>query len=331
MLLKPYLGSLLLLALSPLWFADAHSAVRVLGHYSVRGRIESQSESCRWSLPAQQFLKLSDSGKTELLNGCDVIVLIEGMITGDDGSDFVKLRSWSDGYYKRSKLGYLWQLRLNSAGGSVVASIMMAKAIRASALMHDRGMGWIGPGDKCYSACVIVLAASYRRSVAGRVGIHRPYFVGDEYTQMGYKDLKQAYDGLYEELSALFKQWNLSRPLVDDMFAVPSTGVRILTDEELSAYGLNKDDWVLTEEFNADTRAACGEEAAVKGSVEDAVAASAWWASPKGQECQRKLNALAKARSVARIKRLCGEASANAYERGQRVSQECVDRIKAAE
>ena len=326
MTLKPHLGSLLLLALSPLWFADAHSAVRVLG-FSSMGR-----ESCRWALPAQQFLKLADSEKIELFNACEVQFLIQGIITGDDGRDFVNLISWYDGYYKRSKNGrFLPTVRLNSEGGSVVASIMMAKAIRASALMRDTGSTWIAPGKKCYSACVIVLGASYRRSVAGRVGIHRPYFVGDEYTQMGYKDLQHAYDGLYEELSALFKKWNLSRSLVDDMFAVPSTGARILTDEELSAYGLNKDDWVLTEEYNANVRAACGEEAAVKGSVEDAFAVMAWWASPKGQECQRRLDALSKARLVAKIKKLCGEAAGNAVEHAQGLSQECIDKYMAAE
>ena len=327
MTLKPHLGSLLLLALSPLWFADAHSALRILGSPFPGGR-----ESCRWSLPAQQFLMLSDSGKIELLNGCDVKLFIVGMITADDGTDFVKLASWSDGYYKRSgTIGYLSQLRLNSAGGSVVASIMIAKAIRASALMHDRGMAWIPPASKCYSACVIVLAGSYRRIVAGSVGIHRPYFVGDEYTQMGYKDLKQAYDGLYETLSALFKQWNLSRPLIDDMFAVPSTGVRILTDEELSAYGLDKDDWVLTEEYNANVRDACGDEAAAKASVEDGLAAMAWWASPKGQECQHKVGALLTARLWAKIKRLCGETAANTVEHGQPPSRECIAKYKAAE
>lgn len=327
MILKSYLGSLLLLALSTLWFPDAHSTVRVSGFDNGSGR-----ESCRWSLPAQQFLKLSDAARIELLNGCLVQFLIQGMITGEDGKDFVTLMSWYDGYYKRSGNGrFLPTVRLNSEGGSVVASIMMAKAIRASALMRDTGSARIAPGNKCYSACVIVLAGSYRRNVWGHVGIHRPYFVGDEYTQMGYKDLQQAYDGLYQVLSALFKQWNLSRPLVDDMFAVPSTGVRILTDEELSAYGLNKEDWVLTEEYNVDVRAACGEEAAAKGSVDAGLAGATWWGSPTGPECQRKLDSLSKARLVAKIKKLCGESAANAAEQRQPLSQECIDRYKATE
>jgi hypothetical protein len=232
----------------------------------------------------QQFLELPDRSKIELAHGCQIRFLIHDTISSYDGQAFSGLMSWLDAHAKLREFA-LPNVYLNTGGGSVIAAIAMAKAIRGSLVMRRAGSTVIALGDSCYSACVIVLAGSYRRDVFGRVGIHRPYFVGDEYTQMGYHNLKQAYDGLYEKLSALFKQWNLSRSFVDDMFAVPSTDVHILTDRELSAYGLNKDDWVLTEEFNVLVRNACGDQALAKSE-----SSLKWWDSAEGEECRQKMN-----------------------------------------
>lgn len=327
MTLKPYLSALLLLAIFPLWFADAQSAVAVTGHYYKGVGV---SEACRWSLPAQRFLKLPDAAKIELMKSCVIGIDIHGVIARDDGPDFVNLVSWFDAYLKRINGGSV-PVSLNSNGGSVVASIMMAKAIRSSSRMRNAGFTTVFPGDKCYSSCVMVLAGGYRRNVAfgGRIGIHRPYFVADEYVELGYKDLKEAYDGVYEQLSALFRQWNLSRSLVDDMFAVPSTDVRILTEEELSAYGLNKTDRVLAEQLNADTRTACGDKALAESGGEDNGDVN-WWNSHNGKDCLNKINALMKVRMIAKIKRLCGDADGLAAENGQSISKQCVDKYSAA-
>jgi hypothetical protein len=326
---KSILVSLVLLALSAVWFSNAHSAVAVTGHYYRSGKMR---ESCRWSVPAQQFLKLPDAAKIELMKSCIVGIDIDGVIARDDGPDFVNLVSWFDTYSKRTN-GGAPPVGLNSKGGSMVASIMIAKAIRSSSRMRNAGFTEVFPADECYSACVIVLAGGYRRHVAwgGRVGIHRPYFVEDEYVQLGYKDLKEAYDGIYDQLSVLFRQWNLSRSLVDDMFAVPSTEVRILTAEELSAYGLNKTDRVLVEQSNADTRTACGDKALAESGGEDANDSN-WWASAKGQSCLKKINALSQARAIAKMKRLCGEAEVQAAEQGRgAVSQKCLDKYSQAD
>ena len=153
------LGSLMLMLISALWFSDANSAVWVLPF--------SQDGHCRWSLPVDQFLGDSSTERTEL-DGCGIIYLIKGEITEDDASKFTKLVNWSDGLYKRGK-GGVAHVFLNSEGGSVFAAINIAKAIRASTSMRAAGDTRIPVGGGCYSACVIVLAGSYRRLVLGKV------------------------------------------------------------------------------------------------------------------------------------------------------------------
>lgn len=309
----PALRFLLLMTLSALSLSDARGAVWVSPFL--------QGDQCRWSLPADQFLAHSNTERSELLRGCPAITfLINGEITQDDASKFNKLVHWSNELYKQEK-GGVAEVMLNSEGGSVFAAINIAKAIRASASMRNAGSTTVQTGG-CYSACVIVLAGSYRRLVLGPVGIHRPFFVGDEAAQMGYRNLKQAYDGVYLELTTLFKQWNLSRSLVDDIFAVASTDVHVLSEHELDSYGLNKNDWVLTEQNNAEVRAVCGEEDA------KAIAANpTLWDSARGGECLRKINDRKRAIFAAKLKKLCSADDANSFRNGQRPSQGCLDKI----
>jgi len=311
------LGFLMLMTISAFWFSDANSAVWVSTF--------SQVDQCRWSLPVGQFLGYSNTERAESVRGCGGITIhIEGEITQDDASNFSKLVHWSDELYKHGKGGSPY-VYLGSKGGSVFAAINIARAIRTSASMRGAGSTTVKV-DGCYSACVIVLAGSYRRSVFGPVGIHRPFFVGDEAEQMGYKNLKQAYDGLYLELTTLFKQWNLSKSLVDDMFAVASTDVHVLNEHELDSYGLSKDDWVLTEQNNAEVRATCGEE-----DLQAIAANPVFWSSARGEECLRKINARNSAIRTAKVKKLCSADDANRYSNGQRPSQGCLDKVDATE
>ncbi|HEY1806822.1 MAG TPA: hypothetical protein VGG45_20295 [Terracidiphilus sp.] len=313
------LGSLMLMLISALWFSDANSAVWVSPSPF------AQDDQCRWSLSVDQFLGYPNTERTGLQRACGITFLINGEITEDDASKFTKLVNWSDGLYKRGK-GGVAHVFLNSEGGSVFAAINIAKAIRASASMRAAGDTTIPVGGGCYSACVIVLAGGYRRLVLGKVGIHRPFFVGNEYEQMGYKNLEQAYDRLYSELATLFKRWNLSRSLVDDMFAVASTDVHVLNEQELDSYGLSKDDWVLTEQHDAEVRAACGGK-----DLAESAANPTFWDSAKGEECLRKMNAGQHEIFKEKIKKLCDGRDATTYNNGQRPSQGCLDKVYATE
>lgn len=317
---RPGLGSLMLMLISTLWFSDANSAVWVSFAPFAQG------DQCRWSLSVDQFWGYPNTERIGLQRACGMSILISGEITGDDASKFTKLMNWSNELYRRGK-GGVPHVVLNSEGGSVFAAINIAKAIRASANMR-RGAGdtMIPARAICYSACVIVLAGSYRRLVLGKVGIHRPFFVGNEYEQMGYKNLQQGYDRLYSELKTLFRRWNLSRSLVDDMFAVASTDVHILNDQELDSYGLGKDDWVLTEQKNAEVRAACGGQ-----DLAESAANPTFWGSATGEECLREMNAREQEIFRDKVKKLCDASDANTFNSGQRPSQGCLDKVYATE
>jgi hypothetical protein len=319
------------LLVATLWFSDAYSAI------SVPGAVNDDLNDLCPRVPVERFLNLSDVGKINQRVLCQNYISIDGEITAEDGRNFVKLVNWYDTQYRRGTRLALPIVALNSAGGSVVASMMIAKAIRESAYMRDWGATSIQEDAKCYSACVIILAGSYQRNAWGKVGIHRPYFVGDEYSHMGYQNLQQAYDGLYEQLSKLFKHWNLSTSLVDDMFAVSSTSLRILSKRELDAYGLDKMDRVLGEQYNGWVREVCGEEALAEsggwaGTGDENL--RGWWLSKKGQECAHNVQAFRKESAQRRypqlIKKHCGEAAANAYERGGGVSESCAKKVDSA-
>jgi hypothetical protein len=110
------------------------------------------------------------------------------------------------------------------------------------------------------------------------------------------------------------------------MFAIPSNDLQILTESQLARYRLSTEDLVLAEQANAETRAICGPEAAVASGGN-----GAWWVSQDGQACRDKINVASKARSIAKIKKLCGDADAQAIEHDGSLSQACADKFNAAQ
>lgn len=310
---------MLMLIMSVLRFSDGNCAVWV------SPASFAQDSQCQWSLPADQFLAYPNTERTKLERACGMTFHITGEITGDDASKFTELVNWLNESWRRE--GDVASISLNSEGGSVFAAINIAKVIRASVSMRlGAGATIIQPRNICYSACVFILAASYRRLVLGHVGIHRPFFVDGEYEQMGYENLQQAYDALYLELRTLFRRWNLPRSLVDDMFAVASTDVHVLDDQELDSYGLSKDDWVLTEQQNAEVRAACGAQ-----DLAESAADPTFWSSAKGEECLRKENSRERKIFNDKVKSRCDATDAARAIKNLRPSQGCLDRVWATE
>lgn len=274
-------------------------AVHVQGYQGEDAQSVAYSKECRWRMSGGVFNRLPETTRLGLVAPCSGSqIWIQGEISRSDGADFAALVSFFESAdfvaQPRESGEIFWpSIILDSEGGSVLAALEIAKEMRASAWIRDSSL--TATADVCYSACVLILAASYSRIVGGDVGIHRPYFLGEEYRDWGYEDLQDAYEALYTELARSFSRWNLPMSLVDDMFSVPSSEIRVLTATELARYGLDREDLVKQELRLAEMRTICGK-------VFDQMI------SGEGRTCLDRINAARHDRTVAEYtSRLCGK------------------------
>lgn len=136
---------------------------------------------------------------------------------------------------------------IDSSGGDVLAAIDIGRLVRKA-----RAQVAIAEDDKCYSACVFVLAGAVQRIVGGAVGIHRPYS-----TDMGRLDFPEAqrrYRDIDGKAREFLTEVNLPHSLFEAMVRIPPENIRILATEDLTAFGLNQADPV--EQEMQDTLAA---------------------------------------------------------------------------
>jgi hypothetical protein len=134
---------------------------------------------------------------------------------------------------------------LQSSGGDMYAAMEIGKLIRKA-----RADCFIEFGDKCYSACVLVLSGAVRRWViGGEVGIHRPYstYVGNR----DYESTQNEYRRTETAVRAYLTEMNLPGQLFEAMLRVPPEKIRILSYEETEAFGLSETDPVEQETRDA--------------------------------------------------------------------------------
>lgn len=125
-------------------------------------------------------------------------------------------------------------LFIDSPGGDAEA------ALEISEIISNRPWQiFVRREERCYSACVFLLAAARERVVLGEVGIHRIYPSGSVAATTG--ELARDLDAIVTRAKALLQRNGVNPSLVDDMMSVPSSDVRILTWEEQDAYGLGHD------------------------------------------------------------------------------------------
>jgi hypothetical protein len=215
-----------------------------------------------FSVPAGIFLKSSETflksatSKSGGSTSCSLTIHLNGEITPASMKQLRKVVEVSESPQYRLFL----LLDLNSDGGDVWEAISTGKFLRQHAPAFVSSVGTQG---HCYSSCVFLLASGWQRTVDGEVGIHRPYFTTERVQELGYDSLKKAYDAVFVQLKAFFADVNISERLLPDMWVIPSSEIRVLTDSELKDYGLSRHDAVLTEKRNADLRATCGDAAPI--------------------------------------------------------------------
>ena len=123
-------------------------------------------------------------------------------------------------------------LDIDSAGGHVEAAIRAGDAIG-----ENDWTIWVRGDSACHSACVLLLAAGDMRVVAGPVGIHRMIRVGSSATSR--KELGEELRKVSDELRNYLERNGASAEVYDLMTTVPNRSLRVLTPEQLEAYGLS--------------------------------------------------------------------------------------------
>lgn len=132
-------------------------------------------------------------------------------------------------------------LYLDSDGGDVSSAQKIGESIRED---YNHAV-FVSENKKCLSACVFILAGGAQRVIEGQVGIHRPYYPLVE--DLSFEERAPRYNKLVEESRDYFGRMNIRREIVDAMISTPPEEMMILTRNELSYYGLNRNDPVFDE------------------------------------------------------------------------------------
>lgn len=122
-------------------------------------------------------------------------------------------------------------LDIDSSGGQV------EDAIRAGDVIAESN--WtirVRKEAACHSACVLILAAGDDRQIEGPVGIHRIIRIQSAATSRA--ELSRELRDVHSQMEDYLERNGAAVAIADLMMTVPNRGLRLLTDVELDAYGL---------------------------------------------------------------------------------------------
>lgn len=206
-------------------------------------------EHCNWYTSATDFLAATDGREAPYGQNCRISIRLRGALNLEGAGLFARLVSRLESMALQPA-----SIVLDSRGGEANAAIAIATEIRGSEIFrrvpvetrvaeHDQAV--------CFSACIVVFAAGYRRSaefdvygdesLPSRLGIHRP---GQYDRQLGEYDSSPTNSDIQRvsrSLKSFFAGIDVDPRLVDDMFAVPFDEIRLLRRDELIDYGLYAD------------------------------------------------------------------------------------------
>jgi hypothetical protein len=118
---------------------------------------------------------------------------------------------------------------LSGNGGDVDAAMELGRVLRRLGVST-----LVARGSQCLSSCVFAFMGGDRRSVAGRIGIHRPYFSSTRKVP----DRPAYYRRLQQRLQHYFEELDFPRSLYEALMAVPPESMSILTAADLKKFYL---------------------------------------------------------------------------------------------
>lgn len=114
-------------------------------------------------------------------------------------------------------------------GGDVDAAMEMGRVLRRLGVSAV-----VAREEQCLSSCVLAFMGGDRRTVAGRIGIHRPYFS----SARKVPDRRSYYRELQKRLQQYIEELDFPPSLYEALMAVPPESISILTAADLKKYYL---------------------------------------------------------------------------------------------
>lgn len=156
----------------------------------------------------------------------EVQVFLQGYITPED----VYAAKVMESLLKKGRQKIAGNIvSLASNGGEVDVAMELGRILRKLGLSTI-----VAQGDQCLSSCVFAFMGGDRRRVAGRIGIHRPYFS----SAREVPDRRSHYRQLQKRLQEYIEELDFPPSFYEAVMAVPPQSVNILTSSDLKRFYL---------------------------------------------------------------------------------------------
>jgi len=189
-------------------------------------RTVEQVNGAQATTPIRKYGNPSDVAYPRGARAEEVRVVLSGEITrADVGAAEVMLNLLKSGKQKLAG-NTLW---LASDGGDIDAAMDIGRILRNAGIFT-----FVGKTDRCASACVFAFMGGERRSVAGQLGIHRPFF---PYTR-DYPDRLARFRNLQRTLKAYVEEMDFPTSLYEAVMLVPPESMKFLAPAELKSFYL---------------------------------------------------------------------------------------------
>ncbi len=189
--------------------------------------VEQVNGQQRWSA-IKRYGSPADTATPRLQPGGaeEVRVFLSGTITRDDLDGAAVLMNLLKGGKQKITGNTVW---LASNGGDIDTGMELGRLLRKAGIYT-----FVGKNDQCMSACVFAFMGGERRGVAGRLGIHRPFF---PFTQES-PDRPARFRHLQKTLKDYVEEMDFPASLYEAIMVVPPETMQILTAADLKRFYL---------------------------------------------------------------------------------------------
>lgn len=185
----------------------------------------------RWS-PIRKYSNPSDtayardSASGAAVPAEEVRVFVTGKITREDVDSAEVMASLLTSGRQKIAGNSVW---LASDGGDIDAALELGRLLRKLGVFT-----LVGKNDRCLSACVFAFMGGERRIVAGRLGIHRPFFPFTQDTP----DRQARFRHLQKTLRDYIEELDFPASLYEAVMVVPPESMQILAPADLKRFYL---------------------------------------------------------------------------------------------
>lgn len=156
---------------------------------------------------------------------------MEGKLVPGDAD---KLRQGIENFVKiigmPSRIGLIF---LNSTGGDMYEAMKIGELLRKHKIQT-----MIRPQEKCYSACVLVLAGGVARFPFGQIGVHSFYSKAMTKAGFDYEKEEATYRAVAEDVNKYLVRMRVPTALLDEMIKTPPATMKMLDPKDTQRLGL---------------------------------------------------------------------------------------------